>query len=520
MMHNHEVLQALPLTKEAYLQGEIMKSALRYVSRIMKPQNEAEWLKMAQSLSLNDLEKEVKQALEEMASAEEDAVCNENDGSSENSRNSENNENSENGENRENGESGENRENGGGRKNSRDTQDITCGEPDYPSEESGEEMQGVMMDFQVSHKLALIWDFALQHFRDREHYSGPASMFVEAMLAGWEFTLYDAAGNELSRGITNSDGKLVFFPVPNGAYLVTETPQEGWENTTPLTRELAINGQCTEVWFGNSRDRGDLEVYKWNDVDKDGVHDGVEDMLAGWEFTLYDSTGAKVSSGITNANGLLVFSDLTPGDYTVVETLQPGWKNTTSLTQHVVVVDDETVSVWFGNVEFMAFTELDLAITKLADDHTVDEGQLVTYTLTYWNLMTEEDAYDYTIVDDYDERYLTIVNANGGTVADGKITWKFPGPLSYEMGKQTLTYTARVSSNMPDKTTYIDNTVVIDDDRDFNYSNNWDDERIVYRPEGEPFLPFTGGEYRLLLGFAVAAAVLGLLLRLRTDSAA
>jgi hypothetical protein len=342
----------------------------------------------------------------------------------------------------------------------------------------------------------------------------------EAMLAGWEFTLYDAAGNELSRGITNSDGKLVFFPVPNGAYLVTETPQEGWENTTPLTRELAINGQCTEVWFGNSRDRGDLEVYKWNDVDKDGVHDGVEDMLAGWEFTLYDSTGAKVSSGITNANGLLVFSDLTPGDYTVVETLQPGWKNTTSLTQHVVVVDDETVSVWFGNVEFMAFTELDLAITKLADDHTVDEGQLVTYTLTYWNLMTEEDAYDYTIVDDYDERYLTIVNANGGTVADGKITWKFPGPLSYEMGKQTLTYTARVSSNMPDKTTYIDNTVVIDDDRDFNYSNNWDDERIVYRPEGEPFLPFTGGEYRLLLGFAVAAAVLGLLLRLRTDSAA
>jgi len=342
----------------------------------------------------------------------------------------------------------------------------------------------------------------------------------EAMLAGWEFTLYDSADNELARGVTDANGKLVFFPVPTGSYKVTETPQAGWENTTPLTRELAINGQCTEVWFGNSRDRGDLEVYKYYDEDEDGVHDGPEDMLAGWEFVLYDAEGAVVGSGLTDANGLLVFPDLAPGDYTVVETLKPGWKNTTSLSQHVVVVDDQTVSVWFGNVDFLTFTELDLAITKLADDHTVDEGQLVTYTLTYWNLMTEEDAYDYTIVDDYDERYITIVNANGGTVANVKISWKFAGPLSFEMGKQTLTYTARVSSDMPNKKTYIDNVVVIDDDRDFNYSNNRDDERIVYQPEGEPFLPFTGGEYRLLLGFAVAAAVLGLLLRLRADNAA
>ena len=189
MMHNYEVLQALPLTKEAYLQGELMKSALRYASRIMTPQNEAEWLKMAQSLSLNDLEKEVKQALQEMASAEEDAGTDENDGNSEKNEN------------------GENGENGEGRKNSSGTKDITRCEPDYPSEESAgtdsflsskkslsptypseesdEDMQGVMMDFRVSHTLALIWDFALQHFRDKEHYNGPVSAFVEALLAGW-----------------------------------------------------------------------------------------------------------------------------------------------------------------------------------------------------------------------------------------------------------------------------------------------------------------------------------------------
>ncbi|MHC9539172.1 MAG: HNH endonuclease [Vulcanimicrobiota bacterium] len=166
MMHNYEVLQALPLTKEAYLQGEIMKSALRYASRIMTPQNEAEWLKMAQSLSLNDLEKEVKQALQEMASAEEGAETDENGTSSEN-------------------DSKNGAETCSGGEICSGAEDITQCEPDIPSEESDEVRKGVMMDFGVSHKLALIWDFALQHFRDKEHYNGTVSAFVEALLAGW-----------------------------------------------------------------------------------------------------------------------------------------------------------------------------------------------------------------------------------------------------------------------------------------------------------------------------------------------
>ncbi|MGV8123682.1 MAG: HNH endonuclease [Candidatus Xenobiia bacterium LiM19] len=204
MMHNYEVLQALPLTKEAYLQGEIMKSALRYTSRIMTPDNEAEWLKMAQSLSLNDLEREVKQALQEMASAEEDAVCDENDGIIKNSRNSENNESCENGE---------------GRKNSHVTQDITRCEPDFPSEESDEEMQGVMMDFRVSHTLALIWDFALQHFRDKEHYNGPVSAFVDALLAGWSTSGNRAPVSPLLADDLNNPraiyGNRLLFPEKN-----------------------------------------------------------------------------------------------------------------------------------------------------------------------------------------------------------------------------------------------------------------------------------------------------------------
>ena len=120
----------------------------------------------------------------------------------------------------------------------------------------------------------------------------------------------------------------------------------------------------------------------------------------------------------------------------MTETLQSGWKSTTGLSEEAQIVAGQTTHVWFGNAEeFLPFTELDLTITKVADDHTVVEGQLVTYTLTWWNLMEEEDAYNYTIVDDYDERYITIVNANGGVVSGGKITWTFAGPLSKAMGQ-------------------------------------------------------------------------------------
>ena len=117
--------------------------------------------------------------------------------------------------------------------------------------------------------------------------------------------------------------------------------------------------------------------------------------------------------------------------------------------------------MWFGNFEpSLPFSELDLAITKVVDDRSVVEGQLVTYTLTYWN-NGDIPAEGYSIVDDYDERYLSIVDAAGGVVAGGKITWMPAGALAKADGKKTITYTARVIADMPDATTNIDNVVVI-----------------------------------------------------------
>jgi len=294
-----------------------------------------------------------------------------------------------------------------------------------------------------------------------------------------------------------------------------------------------VAGETAELWFGNIRDEvppetGDLLIHKYLDENENGEFDEGEEMLEDWVFTVTQETEPLpgpsaaaiqlIGSGSTDVNGELLFTELLPGEYHVAETLQDGWDNTTPLTQVATVVAGETAELWFGNIEkSLPFTELDLAITKVADDHTVVEGQLVTYTLTYWN-NGDLAAEGYSIVDDFDERYLTIVNSNGGVVAGGKITWMPAGSLAKADGKKTITYTARVIADMPDGTTNIDNVVVISHPRDTDPTNNRDDERIVVTTE--PFLPFTGGEYLMLLGFAVAAAAIGLLLRSRTDTAA
>ncbi len=69
------------------------------------------------------------------------------------------------------------------------------------------------------------------------------------------------------------------------------------------------------------------------------------------------------------------------------------------------------------------FTPPDLTIDKSADKTEAEPGDTVKYTLTYENLAEGSQATDIKIVDDFDERYVAVVDAAGGVVEDGTITW-------------------------------------------------------------------------------------------------
>ena len=60
LMHNHEKLLTLPLTKEAYVKGTIVRSALRLLLRVATKENETELLDEIKGLSVREIESLVK----------------------------------------------------------------------------------------------------------------------------------------------------------------------------------------------------------------------------------------------------------------------------------------------------------------------------------------------------------------------------------------------------------------------------------------------------------------------------
>lgn len=97
-----------------------------------------------------------------------------------------------------------------------------------------------------------------------------------------------------------------------------------------------------------------ITAHKFKDTNQNGQQDTGEVDLSNWRITLYQGngcTGEIITSGDTNADGNVTFPSLSPGDYSVRETLQTGWNNITSLCQNVFLIAGQSAVVRFGNVE-------------------------------------------------------------------------------------------------------------------------------------------------------------------------
>lgn len=68
-----------------------------------------------------------------------------------------------------------------------------------------------------------------------------------------------------------------------------------------------------------------LKGFVWNDVDRDGVQDVGENGIKNVTINLYDSTKTLVSTTRTDAKGLYLFENLTPGDYYVDVVVPAGY---------------------------------------------------------------------------------------------------------------------------------------------------------------------------------------------------
>ena len=130
-----------------------------------------------------------------------------------------------------------------------------------------------------------------------------------------------------------------------GSYTVTETLQAGWVNSTPISIDFDLVSGENEIDnnFLNYRPAS-KSGYKYEDVDGSGTLDGGDLALENWEITLTGTDGGgnavnQVTS--TNANGYYEFTNLVPGSYTVTETLQAGWVNSTPISIDFDLVSGE-----------------------------------------------------------------------------------------------------------------------------------------------------------------------------------
>jgi PKD repeat protein len=133
-------------------------------------------------------------------------------------------------------------------------------------------------------------------------------------------------------------------------------PPEGWPPPGPgwvrvfATFAEFVPSLCEKFQFIVY---GSITAHKFNDLNGDGDQNGGEADLSGWTMTLYsgsDCSGSSLASNETDANGDVVFAGLEAGTYSVEETLEGGWTNSTALCQNVTIVAGESATLNFGNL--------------------------------------------------------------------------------------------------------------------------------------------------------------------------
>lgn len=162
-------------------------------------------------------------------------------------------------------------------------------------------------------------------------------------LAGAEFGLYPrgaAAGSTpIDTATSNSSGVVLFENVEFGQYDIREiAAPAGYLTLEGVVRQVEVTADdhgetllLTPVT--NQLIRANIEFDKLDDADH---------VLAGAQFTLYNSSNTAVSTVESDENGLVQFTNILAGDYTIRETKAPfGYVPITGVIASVTITEAE-----------------------------------------------------------------------------------------------------------------------------------------------------------------------------------
>ncbi|WP_175956306.1 collagen binding domain-containing protein [Schaalia sp. Marseille-Q2122] len=156
----------------------------------------------------------------------------------------------------------------------------------------------------------------------------------DAPLAGAVFALKQGQ-DTVSTATSGTDGALTFSNVPYGDYTLVETTAPAGFVLDPTERavQVRVDGATVDLGrMGNKAVRGTVVAHK-KDADSG-------QPLAGAAFELRTPDGKAVANAVSDEKGLVTFTGVRAGDYTVVETTPAQGYSLTSSTLSARVVTD------------------------------------------------------------------------------------------------------------------------------------------------------------------------------------
>ncbi len=158
-----------------------------------------------------------------------------------------------------------------------------------------------------------------------EDVNGDGVVTGDPTIAGWNVAI---TGPVSWAPQTNGTGAYSVTTAP-GTYTICEEARTGWAQTFPGAGFACGNGtegyQVTVVSGDNSSDNdfgnfrlAALSGLKFYDANANGIKDGSESNIVGWQVTLKKPDNSTLST-VTDANGNFFFGGLLPGTYTVCE---------------------------------------------------------------------------------------------------------------------------------------------------------------------------------------------------------
>ena len=153
-------------------------------------------------------------------------------------------------------------------------------------------------------------------------------------VSGIKFTI---SGNGIIwTATTGADGTITMTELVPGTYTVTENVPDGYTADKKSQTVTVEYGKTATVYFHNSLSTGGLKIVKTSD---DGKVNGIKFTISG------NGVNKTVTTG---ADGTITVDSLTPGTYTVTETVPEGYV-CSNPSQTITVKTGETATVNFQN---------------------------------------------------------------------------------------------------------------------------------------------------------------------------